>query len=409
MNALVTPTANPEGNFASQKLNQIGVGALSGGIAAPATKAVSAMIAPKVGAAQQRLIDAGVPLTPGQILGGGFARTEDKLTSVPFLGDMIKNAQQRSVQGFNRAAYNEALAPIGATLPKGTTAGSDAVGAVRQAIGDVYDSIQPRAQFVPDQNFVSDLQLIRQNLEQNAPAAINQFDNIVKNQVANKAAANGGVLSGKQWGQTRSEISSIARNQVLGNATPDNRTLAAALNDLNEAINSGVGRSSPPDVLPTLEKANAAWARYKQLEAAAGMAGASNNGNVFTAAQFSNAARKGATAAQRAQNSGLNGQFAADAQSVLGAKYPDSGTPGRALLALAGPAALGQMAAPQAMIPAAAGIGLAALPYTSVGQRATQSILTSRPAVAEPIADFLARYGAPVSPFIFPALMNSDR
>lgn len=406
-NALITPVSDPTGNYASQKAQQLGVSALAGGVAAPVTNLLTRAIAPNIGAAQQRLMGAGVPLTPGQILGGGAARTEEKLTSVPILGDVIKNAQQRSIQGFNRAVYNDALSPIGTTLPKSVATGSDAVGAVNKAIGDVYKSIEPKAQFVPDQNFSGDLQAIRQNLEQNAPGVLAQFDNIVKNQVADKAAASGGVLSGAQWGQTRSAISGIARNQVLGNASPDNRILAEALGDLNQAINTGVGRSSPPEVLPTLEKANAAWARYKQLESAAGMAGASNNGNVFTAAQYANAVRKGSTSSQRAQNSGLNGDLAADAQSVLGSKYPDSGTPGRALLAMMGPAALGQMAAPQAMLPAAAGIGLASVPYTELGGRIARAALTRRPAAAQPIANMLTRYLAPAAPVFAPSLVNA--
>lgn len=399
------PVGASDSSFGDEKLSQLGTGALTGGIAAPiaglAGKAVQGVTNP----IRQRLAQAGVTMTPGQILGGAWQRTEDRLTSAPVLGDFIKNAQQRSVQSFNRAAYDSALDPIGQTVPKSVGTGSDAVDYVRKQIGNVYDSIEPRASFVADQNFGNDVATIRADLAQNAPGALNQFDNIVQNQVTNKLQQ-GFVLDGSQWGNTRSTIAGIARNQRLGNATPDNRVLADALDSLNDAINAGVGRASPPDVLQDLTRANAAYAQYKQIERAAGMAGASNNGNVFTAAQYANAVRRGATNAQKATNAGLNGQLASDATDVLGSKYPDSGTAGRSLLALGLGAAAGHVAAPAAVVPAAAGIGLGSLPYTTYGQRLAQALLLSRPAGAVPVGNALLRYGIPLAPALGVPLVN---
>lgn len=406
-NGAVTPTDPTQGDFASQKLGQMGAGAAFGGAGAAATSALGGLISGAGGAAQQRLAQAGVNLTPGQIFGGTVARMEDKATSVPVVGDFIKNAQQRSVQSFNRAAYDNALAPIGGTLAHDVPLGSDAVAEVRHQIGQVYNAIEPRATFVPDQNFANDLTGIRANLAQTAPATLQQFDNIVGNQITNKAAANQGFLTGAQWGNTRSEINGIARNQTVGNATPDNRSLAAALGQLNDAVNAGVARSSPPDILPQLQSANAAWARYKQIETAAGSAGASNNGNVFTAAQFANAVRRGSTSGQKATNSGLNGQFAADATDVLGAKYPDSGTPGRAALmgvlgALGGHALLPASVS----VPLTVGGAAASLPYTAMGQRIGQTLLMARPQGAQAIGQGIGQRVSPFAALLGASLAN---
>jgi hypothetical protein len=400
------PVTDASQSYADQKLHQIGADALTGGIAAPVTSAVGSLISGAGGAAQRRLAQAGVTMTPGQILGGGAARTEEKLTSVPIVGDFIKNAQQRSVQSFNRATYNEALAPIGQTVAPDIQAGSDAITAIQNAIGHVYDSIEPRATFVADQNFNTDLAGIRANLAQTAPGTLNQFDHIVDNQITNKLSPQG-VMSGPQWGNTRSEINTIARNQTLGNATPDNRALSDALGQLNDAVNAGVARVSPPDVLNDLTRANAAWARYKQIEAAAGSAGASNNGNVFTAAQFQNAVRRGSTSGQKATNSGLNGQLGADAQAVLGSKYPDSGTPGRAAAMALGGALMGHLALPpEVAMPAIAAGTAAALPYTGVGQRVAQTLLMSRPGGAAQVGNAIGNYGVPLSAALGAALIN---
>lgn len=397
----------PGQSYADAKLDQAKTNGLIGALAGPATGIAGGLISGVGGAAQRRLADSGVTMTVGQILGPAAARTEEKLSSVPILGDFIKNAQQRSVQSFNRAAYDNALEPIGQSLPRNTAIGSDAVQAVRDRIGQVYQSIEPRASFVADQNFNGDVNAIRNNLAQNAPGTLQQFDNIVANQVTNKLQ-HGYVLDGHQWGATRSEISSMARNQTLGNATPDNRALAGALGDLNDAINAGVARSSPPDVLQDLGRANAAYARYKQIEAAAGSAGASNNGNVFTAAQFQNAIRKGSTSGQKATNSGLNAQFGADAQDILGSAYPNSGTPGRAALMAALGAAGGHAVLPPGVATPAIGAGAAAaLPYTALGQRAAQALLMSRPAGAVPVGNALSRYGVPFSAALGAALVPS--
>jgi hypothetical protein len=396
-------------SYWDQKLGQTGTGAAFGAGGAVLANALGRAISGYQGNAQRTLANAGVQMTPGQIIGGGAARTEEKLTSVPIVGDMIKNAQQRSVQSFNRATYNEALAPIGAQVAPDIPVGSDAIAAVRNEIGHVYDSITPRASFVADQNFAGDLAGIRANLSQTAPGTLPQFDNIVQHQITDKLSPQQ-ALTGTQWANTRSEINGIARNQVLGNATPDNRSLADALGQLNDAVNAGVARSSPPDILPTLQNANAAWARYKQIETAAGMAGASNNGNVFTAAQFANAVRRGSTSAQKATNSGLNGQLGASAQEVLGSKYPDSGTPGRAALmgilgALGGGgAAAAGFGAPT--LAAGAAAGMAALPYTGLGQRATQALLMSRPAGAEAVGNFVGQRVSPFAAALGAALVN---
>lgn len=406
-NALLTPVTDPSQSFVSQKLGQAGIGALTGGAAVPVAAGIGRAVSGVTDPIRQRLAQAGVQMTPGQILGGALQRTEEKLTSVPVLGDFIKNAQQRSVQSFNRSAYNSALEPIGQAMPNNVGTGSAGVDYVRHQIGNVYDSIAPRATFVADQNFNGDLAAIRANLAQNAPGTLNQFDNIVENQVTNKLQ-HGFVLDGQQWGNTRSTISGIARNQRLGNATPDNRTLADALDELNNAINAGVGRSSPPDVMQDLTRANAAYAQYKQIERAAGMAGASNNGNVFTAAQYANAVRRGATSAQKATNAGLNGQLASDASDVLGSKYPDSGTVGRSLLTLGLGAAAGHAAAPGVVIPAAAGIGLGSLPYTTYGQRLAQALLLNRPAMAAPVGNAISQFGPRVGVLLAPSVARSS-
>ena len=299
---------------------------------------------------------------------------------------------------FNRATYQDALEQVGGHLPQNVATGSEGVNYVRGQIGRLYDSIANRASFVADQNFNTDLAGIRNDLAQTAPGVLQQFDNIVQNQVTGKLRNNG--LTGNQWNDSRSMISNLSRRQITGNANADNWALHDALDDLTTALNNGVGRSSAPDVLNDLTRANAGWARYKQIEKAAGSTGASNNGNIFTPAQYTSSIRSGSTAAQKGTNSGLNADFANAAQNVLGTKYPDSGTAGRSLLGLLGSGIVtgGLITNPGATLAGLGGVALGSLPYTNLGQRGLAALMTARPQFAQPVANAVRGLGSLVIP-----------
>jgi hypothetical protein len=372
-------------------------GSAAGAVLAPSITALGRAISPSVRPEVQMLQDAGIQPTPGQILGGAAAQTEGRLTSMPG-GSAITDAQARAVGQFNRAVYQRALDPIGETLPASVETGSAGVEHVQQAIGKVYKSIEPLASFQEDQPFMNDVNAIRSTLAQESPAAVQTFDNIVKNQITDKLTPEG-IMTGKQWGDTRSSIAGLARNRMLGNATPDDRSLASALGDLNDAVNSSVARSSPAEVTAQLQKANAAWAQYKQIEKAAGMVGAMGRDNVFTPAQYLNAVRSGSTLSQRATGNGLNTDFAQAAQDVLGQKYPDSGTAGRLLSGASLAAAI-----PTKGLSLVPGL-LANLGYSQPGQKLAGALLTARPAAAAPVGNLFMRLGG-YAPLATPVLFT---
>jgi hypothetical protein len=297
-------------------LGSMAGGAATGGALGGAGKVIGgATLAP----AQQALVDAGVNLTPGQALGGAAKSFEDIMGKVPVAGPAINSAKNAAIDNVNRVLYQNALAPIGAKLPDASVVptGSQGVDYVRKAIGNVYQQIEPQVKFSADTDFINEMNSIRKGLAQNAPASLPQFNAIVDNQLSSKLKPNNGVMDGAQWGDTRSTISDISRRQRLGVPTPDNLALADSLDDLNGAINQQVFKSSPPNVQPALQGANKAWANFKQIESAAGMKAAADNGNIFTPDQFTGAVRKGSTASQRSTNSGLNAGFAQQAKSVV--------------------------------------------------------------------------------------------
>lgn len=397
------------GNFLQQKLGQAATGAAVGGVANPLLKAVGATISPTIGAAQQRMLDSGVTLTPGQILGGGFARTEAKLSSVPFLGDMIKNAQQRTLQDFNRATYNEVLAPIGATYEG--PAGQEAVGAVRNAIRQAYDDSLGRMSFqATDPGFQADI-LRLTGMAQQLPAAQRQtFMNTLRTQIFGKVGPQGN-MDGQTLKGVQEELGDLARGYA-GDPSFDNRQLGTAIGEIRAAVENSLARTNPADAVEGLANANAAYARFARMRAAAASQGAMNNEGIFTAAQLQNAVKAGDRSAGKgatATGNALMQDFSTAAQSVLGSKYPDSGTAGRGLMALLAPGSIGAglATAPLSTLGTLGGIGLGALPYTGAGQRLAQAILTSRPGFAVPVRNGLSQFVVPFAAPTGNALVNA--
>jgi hypothetical protein len=400
---------NTGNDFWSQKLNQIGLGALAGGLAAPVANMAGRAIAGAGGAAQRMLADAGVTMTPGQILGGALARTEEKLSSVPVLGDFIKNAQQRSVQSFNNATYNQVLAPLGQRYEG--QAGTEGVEAVRQQISHAYDSALSRMNFTArDPQFNADITNLG-SMAANLPTAQAQtFANVLRTQIFGKLGPQG-TMDGQALKGVQSELSRIARGYA-GDPSFDNRQLGAAIGEIRNAVDASLARTNPEAAVQQLNNANTAYANYVRLRSAAGSMGAGNNGGVFTAGQLNSAVRandrstgKGAFATGNA----LMQDFSTAGQDVLGSKYPNSGTPGRSAMMLAIPALAGHAFLPPAAIPAvAAAGGLAALPYTGVGGRIAQSILMSRPAAAQQIGQGISQYSNALAPAPGAALLNGS-
>jgi hypothetical protein len=395
-------------NYWQAKASQVGLGALTGGVAAPIIGGISRVISPNVSSDVQTLLDKGVTPTPGQILGGGFARTEDKLTSVPFLGDMIKGAQQRAVNQFNAAAYNEALAPIGETFSG--KVGQEGIEQVGKQIGNVYDTVLPKMQLRVDPQFQADVTNLGQMANGLPDSQQKTFMNVLKTQIFDKLTA-GGSMDGQTLKGVQSELARTASG-YLKDPSFDNRQLGAAVSALRDAVDGNLARVNPPDLAQQLSNANQAWANFARLRAAAASMGAANNEGVFTAAQLQNAVKagdksvgKGAFATGNALMQDLSGA----GQRVLGSKYPDSGTAGRGLLALLAPGgvAAGLATAPGSTLGTLGGIGLGSLPYTQLGQRAAAALLTARPQLAQPLGNLVGKLGPVVIPGGTAALLSN--
>lgn len=403
-NGAVAPVANPGNYFWQQKLAQIGSNAVVGGVAAPVAAGVGGLIGGVIDPVKQRLADMGITMTPGQIMGGAWQALENKATSLPLIGDLIKGAQQRGVQSFNKAAYDQVLAPLGQKYSG--PVGQEGIESVQRTIGDAYDNALSNMTFrASDPQFQSDITNLA-GLAQGLPAAQQRtFMNVLQTQVLGKVSPQG-VMDGPTLKGAQSELSRIARGYT-GDPSFDNRQLGAAVGEIKNAIDASLPRYNAPDAVQGLANANSAWANFVRLRGAAGSQGAMNNGGVFTPAQLQSAVRsadKSAGKGASATGNALMQDFSQDAMGVLGKGYPDSGTAGR--LGTAG--AIGAIAAHPAMLlnPMAYAAAAPALAYTPLGQRAVQGLLMSRPAAAQAIGNAVTNRLAPFAPGLLGASLQ---
>lgn len=398
------PVTDGGDSFWGEKGKQALIGGVAGGVAVPASAAIASVVKPNTSAAAKMLMNEGINLTPGDILGGGFKRAEDAATSIPVLGDFIRDAKNRTLGDFNRAAYARALSPIGEDASK-LPVGPEGVAIVKQKLGDAYDALLPKLSF-DVKTIQPELTQLRQLAAGLPKQEADQFNKILDKNL-------GQLSNGKADGQTFKLITSDLGNQAKSfrSATDGyQQQLGDALTQAQSLFRQGLTRSNPAQAqeLAAIDQGYANYARIRQAAASAG-----DKSSGFTPAQLAAAVRgqdksvgKGATATGGA----LMQDLSDTARQVLPSQVGDSGTPLRhAVQALLG-GLVGHSMLPEAvsglMVPAAATVGGMALPYTQIGQKVTQKILAERPEYAASLAAALRRMGPLAGAAAAPALTN---
>jgi hypothetical protein len=346
------------------------------------TKPVASMIGPKVAPEVKTLMNEGVTPTTGQILGGAFKRFEEGLSSVPLVGDFIKNAQLRAVEDFNKAAFNRALKPIGKELPKDVT-GREAVQFADDALGSAYQKLLPKMTVKADNTFSTELSNLKQAVDS---GAINQtskdfFNKWIDNNVTNKFQGQGAIT-----GETLKGIQENFRvkiNELSASTLNDERVIAGALKEAQDQFRQLVTRSNP-NYAKELNAINTGYANFKRVQNAAGKVGAEEG--VFSPAQLQNAVRamdKSKDKARFAEGKALMQDLSESGKTVLGSKVPDSGTPYRTMAAILASGGAGVSGYPGI----AAGLAATPVMYSSGGQKMMASLLAKRPAGAQNFAE----------------------
>jgi hypothetical protein len=395
------PVTEQTDDFASEKLKQAGIGAATGAIAPVMLSGLARLISPKasVNPQLQMLQSEGIKPTIGQALGGKMTVAEDKLQSVPLLGDMIHRARGQTLATFNKAAINRALAPIGQQVDD---VGHEAIRKAGNTLSQYYDDALSQVKGVKfDAKFDTDLYQLKNMARNLVPAMRNKFDGFAKNIMEHRMSPNRTML-GDVYKSVDSEIGKAASKYGKSSAASE-QELGDALTQLQNLLKQQMMRSNP-DAAKMIKAADTGWANLVRIERAA--QSAKNTEGVFTPTQL-NAAIQSMDDSVRhravARGTALMQDLGSAGQKILGSHYPDSGTAGR--IALGGAAIGAGYINP--LIPIGLGVGGSA--YTRPVQNALVSMITQRPESAQSVAEMLRRispYGAAAVAPIGNALVN---
>jgi hypothetical protein len=384
------PVTDTSKSFAGQKLGQMGEGAIAGLLTGGAVKGLSSAVKPNPSAAVSLLKEKGVTPTLGQTLGPTAAKMEDRLTSLPILGNAIAGSQKRALDQWNKAVLDDVLQPIGKTAPG--KIGFDGADEAHAILSDEYKRLLPNLSYKVDDQFIADLDNLGSMAAELPEAQRQRFTEIVEKKLIDRLSKTE-MMDGQTWKGVESELSRIAM-ELRKDASFDQRELGSAVREVLTAFRSNLERTNP-QFAPQLSKLNDSYSRLVQFENATGRLGTDDG--VFTPSQFLAAVRQTDNSVRKskfARGEALSQDMARAGKEALGGKYPDSGTVGRSIPALLAMGATG----PAGMAKIGAGLTAASIPYIRPGQWLMSAIAAGkRPAAADPIAAILRKAVVPAS------------
>lgn len=368
----LTPVTN--GDYWDEKAEDIGLGVAGGAVAPHLFQGIGNVLSGARNQAAKIMNDAGVRVTPGQALGGAWKAAEEKLASVPVLGDAIRKAYERGYASFNETVARRVLEPIGGLPTKGIAAGRELVDDVGQQVSKAYDEILPKIQVTIDDQFTRDIDALRGVTAELSEDMAAKFQHIVGTKVLNKAQ--NGRWGGEQWKKAESELSKLVAS-AQRSSSMDERELGNALSGARDALRGLLERGAGPEYREALSRINESYARLKIFERAASSLG---NTGVVTPKQYLSAARAKDTSLDKrayARGNAREQEFAEQAVDTLAPTIPNSGTTDRAMMGIG-------MGGAYAVDPTAA-IGLAAstAPYAAPVQKQLVNALLNRPQTAK--------------------------
>jgi hypothetical protein len=334
------------------------------------TRTLGGMFRKSVSPEAKKLMDADIKITPGQALTGPdaglIARTlraaEDKSTSIPLVGDVIKNAQLKSLASFNVHKINEAIKTTGAKVKNSGIKGLDEAD---ELVSDMYTKNLPHINVDPNKGLteiISGVQAAKSHPLFDAEHA-KKLDKFVDVRIM-PLLASGKPIDGELFKKLDRELGEWGRKYKAGGV--GNEPLSDGFYELRKAWRTAA-EGTTPEARQAIRDADQAFAKLVPLL----KAGEKTTHGEFTPKQLANALR----------NEKLKpDDITKAAQYVLPNSIPDSGTAGRNLFEkfitpqAAGAGTVAGLGL-KGMLPAAAAAGGLAALYTKPGLKAaTQGV-----------------------------------
>lgn len=220
------------------KVEQLGLGAIIG----RGASALASALTPTLKAGTRELLEAGVPVTPGQAyegIGGALFRQIEKL-DIP----TMRIDKDKINLGFTKSVGNEVLAIIDDKLPPNLTNGQQIFGYIQNRLSKYYDDALTKiGKVAPDEEFTRSLGELQTNLrnELGDPKQVKSFQNFLRANIA------GRVKDGEFTGQDLKRMEEIFRTKIDSIKATDTTAdiLRQGYDDAYKAIKNLILRNDP--------------------------------------------------------------------------------------------------------------------------------------------------------------------
>lgn len=383
-------------NFAEQKAEQVGFGAVTAPIGEKVVKGVSRVMNPLVSKAEQTMRDLGVTPTTGQTLGGQFKTIEEFAQNLPLIGSSIENARQRVLFDFNKGVINKALQKVDDKLPADVI-GRDAIAYASDEVSKKYDDVLSKMSFDLDFATTSNILGSLSKAKSLSPDQRKQISDTLNDVVFGKFA--GQKIDGQTYKGIESDLRKKASNYA-NSATASEREVGEALTDVLGVIKKELYFQNPKQT-SKLRRIDSAYSDLSVINVAAANSGADNG--VFTPKQFSTAVRQQDQTRRKTSfaKGRAKGQEISDAAVQVLGDTARSTLEGRIAASTVG--GLGLLSQPQVAIPAVVAVPPA---YSESGQAVIDLLLRQRPELLRQAGGLFSQQAAPIGGVVAPNIIG---
>lgn len=306
-------------------IEQRGTGAAIGGLVGTGL-GVAGETLPRVTTKAKQLLDEGIPLTIGQSFGPFLKSAEELATRVPIVREIVRGAEKRAIQGFDKVAIEDALSSINFKMPADKV-GRDAIKAADDAISEAYEKAIPASGIPNTQPVYRDFDAI---IQKNIDLPKEPFDQLrgIFKKALDPALFDEKLAMGGE--HTKKALSYLGRKAFELSKSPDEnkKQMGRAIYKAKQQLTEELIRQNPS--AKALLDVNRAFYRFQPVLKAS-MAAPSQAG-VFTPAQLvrgmQNVGKKKAAIGE------MPGQrIAESSQALMAREIADSGTPLAAIAA----------------------------------------------------------------------------
>jgi hypothetical protein len=316
-----------EGDYWGQVQSDALLGAVGGGVGGTALNAGGRALTNHLNRAGMGVLkEAGVQPTVGQALGGMANTAEQKLGSIPFVGDTIRSARGRTVGELREAAFREAGEAVGEVVEDTGEAG---IRRLQDLSKDAYDDL---TKFLPEMKVTSEFADSFDNIIKEAGEAAYDTPSLKVGKTFIDDYIKPKVKSGKLMPDEIKEIDSMLKKRIAKAKSEDAKEIFGDIR--KNLLGEAAGQSD--EFAEQLARADELYAKKSILQ------NATQSGDEFSATQLDNAVK----ANDKAYGGGRNAdnytagrgplrELSKAGKEVLGDTVANSGSTDRFLAATA--------------------------------------------------------------------------